>query len=307
MKFIILKKKQLFNVSVVIILIILLLLLILPLDTPESENVFNPIDINKNLSSDFTGDGKDDILEVISKNDKKDIKITVNNKAFFLSELILDNILCDDVSWWPLKVYVKEISRNTTPEIMIQGTKNKKPVTYLFTWNEDNFVNIYEASKNIFGILNSSGNRTPQCYNINSFSGIPSLYSFMVLDNEILDITKDCKPIFNLEIIQTFIDLVQKDYELEEIPDIFKESIDTKELAALWNLDKEQNSYSFQDAFFYDENINANGNITSLKWRLTFEKYVKDKDDSSKTELVIYVTFEKIIENSYKISSFYIQ
>ena len=307
MKFIILKKKQLFNISIVIILIILLFLLLLPIDPFKSENVFNPIDISKNLFSDFTGDGKEDILEVISKNDKKDIKITSNNKVFCLSELISDNILCDDVSWWPLKVYVKEISRNATPEIILQGTKNKKPITYLFTWNEDNFVNIYEASKNLFGILDSKGNKTAQCYNINSFSGISSLSSFMVLDNKALDITKDCKTIFDFESIQTFIDLVQKNYELEEIPDIFKESIATNELAALWNLDKEHNSYSFQDGFFYDESIDDNGVITSLKWRLTFEKYVKDKDDSSKTELVIYVTVERTIENSYKISSFYIK
>lgn len=307
MKFIILKKKQLFNVSVVIILIILLLLLVLPIDHFKSENVFNPIDISKNLSSDLTGDGKEDILEVISKNDKKDIKITSNNKVFCLSELISDNILCDDVSWWPLKVYVKGISRNTTPEIMLQGTKNKKPITYLFTWNEGNFVNIYEASKNLFGILDSKGNKTPQCYNMNSFSGISSLSSFMVLDNKALDITKDCKTLFHFESIQTFIDLVQTNYELEEIPDIFKESMATNELAALWNLDKERNSYSFQDGFFYDESIDDNGDITSLKWRLTFEKYVKDKDDSSKTELVIYVTVERTIERSYKISSFYIK
>ena len=293
MKFIILKKKQLFNVSIVIVLIILLFLLLLPIDPFKSENVFNPIDLSKNLFSDFTGDGKEDILEVISKNDKKDIKITINNKIFFLSELVSDNILCDDVPWWPLKVYVKEISRNTTPEIILQGTKNKKPVTYLFTWNEDNFVNIYEASKNIFGILDCKGNKTAQYYNINSFSGISSLSSFMVLDNKALDITKDSKTIFDLESIQTFIDLVQKNYELEEIPDIFKESIATNELAALWNLDKEHNSYSFQDGFFYDESVNDNGIITSLKWRLTFEKYVKDKDDSSKTELVIYVTVER--------------
>lgn len=307
MKVIILKKKQFFNISIVAILIILLILLLLPLNSFKAENVFNPIDISKNFSLDFTGDGIDDILEVISKNHKKDIKITINNKVFYLSDFVSDNILCDDVSWWPLKVYVKELSRNTTPEIIILGTKNKKSITYLFTWNEDNFVNVYESSKNIFGILNFQGNKTTQCYNINSFLGISSLSSFMILDNKTFDITKDSKPLFDLESIETFIDLVQKSYELEEIPNIFKESIATNELAALWNLDKEHNSYSFQDGLFYDESLDDNGVITSLKWRLTFEKYVKDKDDSSKTELIIYVTVERNIENLYKISSFYIK
>ena len=307
MKFIILKKKQLFNISISIILIVLILLLLLPTDTDKSNNVFNPIDISKNFSLDFTGDGKEDILEVISKNDKKDIKITSNNKIFYLGDLISDNILCDDTSWWPLKVYAKTISRNNTPDIILQGTKNKKPISYLFTWAEGKFVILYEAEKNLFGILDSNGYRTAQYYNINSFSGISSLSAFMILDNKVLDITKDCKPIVDLEIIQTFIDLIQKDYELVELPDIFKESIATNELAALWNLDKEHNSYSFQDGFFYDESIDNDGSITSLKWRLTFEKYIKYKDDSSKTDLVIYVTVERTIENAYKISSFYIK
>lgn len=307
MKFIILKKKQLFNISISTIIIILILLLVFPTAPPKSENAFNPIDINEQFSLDFTGDGKDDILEVISKNNTKDIKIIINNRIFYLSDFISDKILCDDISWWPLKVYVKCISRKTTPEIILQGTKNKKPITYLFAWKEDNFVNIYEASKNLFGLLDSKGNQTPQCYSMNSFSGISSLSSFMVLDNKALDITKDSKPICNLESIQTFIDLIQKDYELVELPNIFKDSMATNELAALWNLDKEHYAYSFQDGFFYDESIDNDGSITSLKWRLTFEKYIKDKDDSSKTELVIYVTVERTIENLYKISSFYIK
>jgi len=307
MKFIILKRKQLFNISISTLLIILLLLLIFSIGHSKTQNVFNPIDISKNFALDFTGDGNEDILEVISNNNKTDIKITSNNKIFYLSDLVFDNILCDEISWWPLKIYVKELSRNTTPEIILQGTKNKKPITYLFAWKEGNFVNLYEASKNLFGVLDSNGNKTPQCYNLNSSSSISSLSSFMILDNKAFDITKDCKTIFNLDGIQTFIDLVQKDYELEAIPDIFKESIATNELAALWNLDKDHNAYSFQDGFFYDENINNDGVISSLKWRLTFEKYIKDKDDSSKTELVIYVTVERTIENLYKISSFYIK
>jgi len=307
MKFIIINKKQLFNISITTILIILILFLVFPINPFESENVFNPIDINKNFYLDLTGDGSKDILEVISKNDKKDIKITTSNRIFCLSDLISDKILCDDISWWPLKVYVKDISRTTTPEIILQGSKNKKPITYLFSWHEDNFVNIYESSKNLFGILDSKGNKTPQCYNINSFSGISSLSSFMILDNKALDITKDCNPISNFETIQTFIDIIQKNYELEELPNIFKENILTTELAVLWNLDKDHNAYSFEDGFFYDESIDNDGSITSLKWRLTFEKYIKDKGDSSKAELVIYVTVEKSIENSYKISSFYIK
>ena len=65
------------------------------------------------------------------------------------------------------------------------------------------------------------------------------------------------------------------------------------------------NQYSFQNAFFYDESIDNEGNITSMKWTLSFEKYIREKDDSSKTETTFYVNTIKSGDNSYKISSIY--
>jgi len=42
-----------------------------------------------------------------------------------------------------------------------------------------------------------------------------------------------------------------------------------------------------------------------MKWILSFEKYIREKDDSSKTETTFYVTTIKSGDNSYKISSIY--
>ena len=123
--------------------------------------------------------------------------------------------------------------------------------------------------------------------------------------NEAINITKDSIKIPDLGNILSLIDLLQKDYELDEVPDIFTENISESELGLLWNLDKEHNQYSFQNAFFYEESIDNEGNITSMKWTLSFEKYIREKDDSSKTETTFYVNTIKSGDNSYKISSIY--
>ena len=90
-----------------------------------------------------------------------------------------------------------------------------------------------------------------------------------------------------------FIDLIEKNYEVENLPNIFLDSIDSSNLSILFNLDKEHNTYSFQNGFFYDDSFDEN--------RLSFEKF--NTSSSSKKELIIYVTISKDCENNFKISS----
>ena len=85
----------------------------------------------------------------------------------------------------------------------------------------------------------------------------------------------------NFNII-TFINLVEQDFEIDVAPDIFMENIESSQLGLLWNLSKENYAYSFQDAFFTNDFIDNQGNITSMIWRITFEKYNKNSDSNKK-------------------------
>jgi hypothetical protein len=283
----------------------MIILFLIPNNSLKSANVFNPIDIDKNNQIDLTGDGKKDILTVISKNNFNDIEINSNNKTYYLSSLCDNNTLSSDSSCWPLSIYIKNLSRSTYPQIIVQGSKDNKPITYVFTWNTNDFINILTSDKNILGITNSNCNRTPEFYNINSFNSTSSFTSFMFINNELLDITKDAKTPPSIDAIQTFIDLIQKNYEVDTLPNIFNDNMPKTELALLWNLDKENNTYSFQNGFFYDESTDNEGNITSIKWRLNFEKYIKDKNDSYKSQMTIHITCNGTSDGSFKISSFY--
>lgn len=272
--------------------------------TPYKE-AFNPIDNSQLTSVDLTGDGTKDVLKVITKDNDIDIEITSNNRIFNLSDLCNDNILLSNIKTWSPKIFIRNLSRKKVPEIIVQGLKNQSCIQYIFSWNNGSFKMLFSSNKNIFGILDSNNSKTPQCYSINSSSGLSSLESFMLLDNEILNITKDCKSVPDISNILSLIDIIQKDYELDITPDIFKEGIPEKELSTIWHLDKEHNSYSFEDAFFYDGSTDNEGNITSITWRLTFEKYIKEKDDSYKSEVVFYVITEPTSDMRYKIASIY--
>ncbi|MDD6795534.1 MAG: hypothetical protein PUE01_09030 [Clostridiaceae bacterium] len=304
MKFIYIPKKQLFKFSLLICIIILISILLIPSynpNTSDSINVFKPI--SESYSYDFTGNGKKDTLSITTNSKGKDVKISTNNNNYSLASLCDDNYLCDDIKYWPMDVYVKNLSRKTTPEIIVTGTKNRKAITYIFRWCNNKFINIFTDEKNIFGVLDSKGNSTPQCYSINS-SSLSNINAFMIIDNDLLNISS-FKQVPDIDKVQKFIDLIQTNYELDEIPDIFTDDIAENELGILWNLDKDHNVYSFQSGFFYDENINEKGIITSTKWRLNFERYVKEKDDSYKAQISICLTSTLMPDNSYKISSFY--
>ncbi|WP_143316297.1 hypothetical protein [Clostridium sp. HBUAS56017] len=305
MKLIIISKKQILYFSILLIYTIMMFLLLIPDNSSKFADVFNPINIDKNNQIDLTGDGKKDTLSVISKNGFSDVQITSNNKTYYLSNFCNNNILASNSSYWPISLYVKNLGRGTCPQIIVQGTKDKKNINYIFTWENGNFKNILTSEKNILGIINSNCNKTPEVYNVNSFDSTSSFTSFMIINNKLLDITKDTKTPHSIDIIQDFINLIQKDYEVDAIPNIFKEGMSENELALLWNLDKEHNTYSFQNGFFYDENIDNEGNISSMRWKLNFEKFIKDKNDSFKSQLTIQLICQRTIDGSFKISSFY--
>ncbi|MBE6049198.1 MAG: hypothetical protein E7214_00675 [Clostridium sp.] len=307
MKFLVSHKHKIVNFIIILFLILLTILLIIPENKKEETvQVLNPINITKNYTYDLTGNGSLDTLSVMSKNDCIDIKILADNRTYYLSDLCKNNKLSSELSFWPIKIYIKNISRHTHPEIIVQGNIDKKAVNYIFTWKNDKFINILNDNKNILGILDSDGKKTSQICLVDSSSGIQSFNSYMLIDNKALDITSDGKTIYDINNIQKFIDIIEKTYEIDEIPNIFKEGISDSELSSLWNLDKEHNTYSFQNGFFYDENIDNQGNITSLKWTLNFEKYSKSDNNASNDQIVIHLTSERINDNTFKISSFYV-
>ncbi|SFC77659.1 hypothetical protein [Clostridium uliginosum] len=301
MKVLIIKRK-LIKTILIIMPILILIVIGLSINRNKSYQTISPINLSKNIQFDLTGDGQNDSIELVKRYNAFDLNITYHNNSIYLSNKIKDNILFTLNDHWPPKIYLNDISRDITPEIIVQGSKNNSSMCYVFNWHEGEFFNVYSSDKNIFGILDSKNTKTPQCYSVSSSKGISSLNSFMLINNKLLDTTKENFDLPSLGNVTAFINLVETPYELKDLPDIFCTSINSTELPILWNLNKEIYSYSFQDAFFYDYEWDSSADPTSLKWRLTFEKSKLNGDENDKEEIIFYLDCK--LENSlYKISS----
>ena len=303
MKNLILNKKILVNIIFSICLLFLLSMLTYSISNKfKTLQTISPVNISQNKQFDLTGDGKKENLQILNSQNKIDFSITCSDDTYYLSNQVDDKILFTNNNHWEPKVFLNDISRDNIPEIIIQGSKNNKCISYLFHWNKKNFDLVFSNNNNIFGILDCKNSRTPMCYSISSSEGLTSLNSFMLINDTLLDTTKEISTLPSLDSVTHFIDLIQIPYVLDEIPDIFTTSIDKENLSLLWNLDKENYSYSFQNAFFYDYKWTDSGEPSSIRWRLSFEKSSLKGEENNKTELILLIDLEKNA-SSYKINS----
>ncbi|BCZ47625.1 hypothetical protein psyc5s11_36920 [Clostridium gelidum] len=302
MKMLILKKKTLVNITFSIGLLFSIITLIYFFSNKfKSIETISPINISQNNQFDLTGDSKKDILQILHSQDKIDFIVNCSHDNFYLSNQIDDKILFTPNNHLEPKIFLNDISRDNIPEIIIQGSKNNKSISYVFHWNKKNFDLIFSSTNNIFGILDCKNSRTPKCYSISSSEGFTSLNSFMLINDAPLDTSKDNLALPSLDSVIHFIDLIQIPYVLDDIPDIFTSSIDKENLSLLWNLDKDNYSYSFQNAFFYDYKWTDSGEPSSIRWRLSFEKNKLKGEENDKTELILLLDLEKDA-SSYKIN-----
>ncbi|AIY79284.1 hypothetical protein FDC58_09000 [Clostridium botulinum] len=298
MNLLIIKKKK----FLALLVVILISITVITINKSNTLQTIAPIDSTKNIDADLTCDGQNEHMEFIKKDNTVDLNISHNSNSTYLSSKINDNILFSLNNHWSPKIYLYDLSRDIKPEIILQGVKENKSICYIFSWKDDKFQNLYSSDKNIFGILDSKNNKTPQCFSLSASKGNSSSNSFMIINNEVLDTTNDTSTIPSLNNITNFIKLIETPYELDDLPDIFSAKIDRKDLSTLWNLDKENYSYSFQDAFFYDYDWDSYSNATSLKWRLTFEKNKLKGEEGDKSEVIFYL--DSMIEDSnFKIVS----
>jgi hypothetical protein len=303
MKIIILSKKFIVNTLLGISLFFLVTTLIyLTSNKFKYTQTISPVNMSQDTQFDLNGDGKEDTLQLLNSQNQIDFKISNSNDSYYLSSDVDDNILFTNNNHLEPKVFLRDLSRDNIPEIIIQGSKNDKCISYVFHWNKKNFDLIFSSTNNILGILDSKNSKTPQCYSISSSEGVNSLKSFMVINDSSLDTSKENSTLPSLDSVTQFIDLVQLPYVLDDVPDIFTPAIDKKNLSILWALDKENYSYTFQNAFFYDYKWTESGDPVAIRWRLSFEKSNLKGSKSDKNEFILLIDLEKN-ESSYKINS----
>lgn len=294
MKIIILNKKFIVNLLFSIgVFFFLSTVIYFTSDKFKYIQTISPINVSEDTKFDLTGDGKEDTLQLLNSQNQIDFKINSSNDNHYLSKQTNDSILFTTNNHWEPKIFLRDISRDNIPEIIMQGSKNDNSISYLFHWNKKNFDLISSSNNNIFGILDSKNSKTPQCYSVSSSEGTSSLKSFMLVNDALLDTSKDNSNLPSLDSVTQFINLIQIPYVLDDTPDIFTSTIDKKDLSLLWNLDKENYSYTFQNAFFYDYKWNESGEPASIRWRLSFEKSNLKGSKNDKKEFILLIDLEK--------------
>ena len=261
-----------------------------------------PVNLSKDTEYDLTGDGSKDSFQLISNENKVDFNIKTSNTDFYLSKEVDDKILFTKNIHWSPKIFMHDLSRNNIPELILMGSKNNKNTYYVFGWNNNKFNLITSGNSNILGILDCKNTKTPQCFSLSSSSGAKSINSFMVINNSFFNTTTSNTNLPSLDTTLSFINLIELPYNLDELPDIFTTDINKDELSIFWALDKDNYSYAFQNAFFYDYEWNDSGEPIALKWRLSFEKNKLNGQDGDKEELCILLDVIKD-HSQYKITT----
>ncbi|EKQ53153.1 MULTISPECIES: hypothetical protein [unclassified Clostridium] len=303
MKILIIKKKLLLNAILYIGTFFGIITLVYFISNNfETLQTISPVNISQDTYCDLTGDGIKDTLELSNSQNKVDFNIKCSTDNYYLSEQLKDKTLFTNNTHWEPKVYLHDISRDNVPEIILIGSKNNKPISYVFHWDKNKFDLVSSSENNIFGILDCKNSKTPQCFSISSSEGLSSLKSFMLINNKVLDTSKDNSNIPSLDSVVKFINIIELPYVLDDLPDIFIPEIDRNNLSLLWNLDKDNYSYAFQNAFFYDYKWTDSGEPSSIRWRISFEKSKLRGADSNKTELILLLDLEKV-DSYYKINS----
>lgn len=252
---------------------------------------------------DFDGDGENDKISIISTNTTYSIKIKNSIGDTLLKSNEFDYSLLDISPSCVINILYIDLNRNKIPELIISGLKNNKPTFYIFQWIDNTFKEVLFSQNNILGILDYNNSRTPKIYTTLSTKGDESTSAYILNSNTIKDITFSTPKIPSLGIIQTLIDLIQFEYEIDDAPGIFTPYIPSEELGLLWNLDKLTYHYTFQKAYFYDISWDEFGKTTALYWILSFEKSNFIDSTKKAEEVILYVKTEIDELNQYKISS----
>ena len=304
-KFIVVKKNDLFLYLLISILLLVLLYSSISYSFQRyttlstSSNAFKE-NINK---YDLDGDGNVDDIEFSTNSKGYLINIKTHTGNFLLeSSDYVENFIdiCDSFN---IKLQFSDLSRDGIPEIIISGMKDNCLTSYIFYWDGLQFSELLSTTSNITGVLNSNNSICPNfLYGISS-KGDSSTEGIYFVNDSIKNISFSNPKIPTFNIVQSFIDIIELDYELDTTPDIFSNNISTEELALLWNLDKEQNNYSFQSGYFSDTNWNSQGEIENMHWILSFQKYDSSKSKNSISEIVIFLNIILDEHGNYKIES----
>lgn len=297
------KFSKLKNLKSLIILLVLIisftLFIFLFYKQKESALTYATVDLNKKHLIDLTGDGEKETIEILNENNIYDVKIATIDSTILLSSLLPDKLLTSSDEGNIFKIRFINISRDNKPEILVQGIKNNETINYVFSYDKE-FKLVLSDNNNVCGVIDSNMVKTPQFITMNYSGKKENLKSNMLINNEIVNSTRNSLSIPGIDNVISLIDYINLQVEIDSHPDIFTDNISSKELSNLWKLNKDHFQYEFKDSFFFDSTLDEKGNITECTYILSFSK--KNKKDNSIEPFDVEIKLIKDYYNDLRIS-----
>jgi hypothetical protein len=260
-------------------------------NTDASIATMSQTDGEQAIKKDLNGDGKDDLLYIAAKNGKYYVEANIKNESYPFNCSKSLNTLGYHYNYWPISLNLIDLSRDKKPELIFQSSQDNVAVQHIFTWYNNEFQDIFCSTNNIIGILDSKNNKTPRFFSFSIKNGISDIQNYMIIGNELKNISSANYKIPALRNVETFIDIVESSYTPEDTPNIFTNEISSEDLSILWKLDKDNFSYIFEDGYFNDTKWDKNGNIQNLTWNLNFKKISRNsKTEASKLPIKLEIT-----------------
>jgi len=308
MKFrvIFLRKNQI--IAIILILLFLIGIFIFSY-SKKSASTFSTVGKNKTLKYDVTGDGIKDTININTKQTKYSIEVVSEDKKL---ELTPDNkfkTLGEYSKQWPLRLTLKDISRNKTPEIITQSSYKDKAIQHIFLYKDGKFNDIFSNSNNTIGIVDCQNNRTPKV--------ITAKYSSYGFDFSNYILIADKLQQYTATIAQDYmgksttfklINYIQAlpSGEIYKPKDIFDPTLKGSELATIGKMAAENSIYTFQDAFFEDTKYDKNGEAVEVSWVLNFRGANINTNEVKNYTLNVLMKKSTIDEANYIYQIYYI-
>lgn len=278
--------------------------------TKETVPTFHQNASEDSYKLDLTGDGKEDDLYIINKENNYSLNINTNLESIVLEPNSKSGFFGEYSTYWPFIIRFQDLNRDNTPEILVQSTSSNKAIQHVvvYDYETETFNDAICNNNNLLGIIDLSNNKTPKLISANISSKSMTVTNHILIKNKFNQFTytnKSDESFFCKNLIINLINFFcTKDEDLYEniLKSYCSHNIDTKSLNTLASVSSYKSDFIFQDGFFKDIKSNENGYPTELEWYLSF----RGNDSSQNDSIVNYnykITVIQNDEDNYVIKS----